>query len=94
MNRFYVSLAILVLIVAVGLPTAGWLYTAMDARTAFYLDAFGLVLPFFLVSLYVLKHQRLAPRPVAIPVIVVILGLYAVSAYNLWSAYTNIFGQS
>ena len=94
MNRFYVSLAILVLIVAVGLPTAGWLYTATDARTAFYLDAFGLVLPFFLVSLYVLKHQRLAPRPVAIPVIVIILGLYALSAYNLWSAGARIFGQS
>ena len=69
------------------------MYTATDARTAFYLDAFGLVLPFFLVSLYVLKHQRLAPRLVAVPVIVIILGLYAVSAYNLWSAYMNIFGQ-
>ena len=77
MNRFYVSLAVLAAIVAVGLPAAGWLYTAMDAPTAFYLDAFGLVLPFFLVSLYVLKHRRLAPRSVAIPVIVVILGLYA-----------------
>ena len=55
-----------------GAATAGWLYTATDARTAFYLDAFGLVLPFFLVSLYVLKHQRLAPRLVAVPVIVII----------------------
>ena len=46
MNKFYVSLVILVVIIAAGLPTAGWLYTAFDARTAFYLDAFCVVLPF------------------------------------------------
>ena len=92
MNRFYVSLAILVAFVAVGLPVAGWLYTAMDGRTAFYLDAFGLVLPFVLISLYVIRHRRLAPAPVAVPVIAIIFGLYALSAYNLWSAGARIFG--
>ena len=41
MNRFYVALAVLALVLAVGLPVAGWLYEAFDARTAFYLDAPG-----------------------------------------------------
>ena len=56
MIKFYASLGVLVVVVAVGLPTAGWLYDAFDAPTAFYLDAFGIVLPFFLVSLYLLKQ--------------------------------------
>ena len=93
MNRFYVSLAILVAFVAVGLPLAGWLYTVMDGRTAFYLDAFGLVLPFFLISLYVIRHRRLAPALVAVPVIAIIIGLYALSVYNLWNAGAHIFGS-
>ena len=92
MNKFYVSLVILVVIIAAGLPTAGWLYTSFDARTAFYLDAFCVVLPFLLVSLYVLKHQGLAPRPVAIPVIVIILGLYVMTVSNLVKAFKAAFG--
>ena len=92
MNKFYVSLVLLVVIIAAGLPTAGWLYTAFDARTAFYLDAFCVVLPFLLVSLYVLKHQGLAPRPVAILVIVIILGLYVMTASNLVKAFKAAFG--
>ena len=92
MNRFYVSLVVLVVIIAAGLPTAGWLYSAFDARTAFYLDAFCVVLPFLLVSLYALKHQGSVPRLVAIPVIVVILGLYAMTASNLLKAFKAAFG--
>ena len=46
-----------------------------------------MVLPFLLVSLYVLKHQGLAPRPVAIPVIVIILGLYVMTVSNLVKAF-------
>ncbi len=92
MNKFYVSLVVLVVIIAAGLPTAGWLYSAFDARTAFYLDAFCVVLPFLLVSLYVLKHQSSAPRLVAIPIIVVILGLYAMTASNLVKAFKAAFG--
>lgn len=92
MNRFYVSLVVLVVIIAAGLPTAGWLYSAFDARTAFYLDVFCVVLPFLLVSLYALKHQGSVPRLVAIPVIVVILGLYAMTASNLVKAFKAAFG--
>ena len=97
MNRFYVSLALLAAIVAVGLPAAGWLYEAFDARTAFYLDAFAIVLPFFLVSLYVLRQsfhairgRGLAPRPLAIAVVAVILVLYAITIRNLWLASAAI----
>ena len=97
MNRFYVSLALLAAIVAVGLPAAGWLYEAFDARTAFYLDAFAIVLPFFLVSLYVLRQsfheirgRGLAPRPLAIAVVAVILVLYAITVRNLWLASAAI----
>ena len=97
MNRFHWSLALLAVIVAVGLPVAGWLYEAFDARTAFHLDAFAVVLPFFLVSLYVLRqsfhafrHRRLAPRPLAIVVVAVIIALYALTVRNLWIAYGNL----
>lgn len=97
MNRFYVSLALLAAIVAVGLPAAGWLYEAFDARTAFYLDAFAIVLPFFLVSLYVLRQSLHAirgrggaPRPLAIAVVAVILVLYAITVRNLWLASAAI----
>ena len=97
MNRFYWSSALLAVFVAVGLPTAGWLYGVFDAKTAFYLDAFGLVLPFFLGSLYVLRqsfhairHRRLAPRPLAIAVVAVIFVLWAVSVRNLWLASGGI----
>ena len=92
MNRFYVALVALALWLAVGLPLAGWLYEAFDARTAFYLDAFAVVLPFFLVSLYVLSRWRDVHRAVAIPVIVVILGLYAMTVRNLVVAGGNAFG--
>ena len=97
MNRFYWSLIVLIVVVAVGLPAAGWLYEAFDAHTAFYLDAFAIVLPFFVVSLYVLmqsfhavRHRRLAPRPLAILVIVVIFGLYALTVRNLWLAFGEL----
>ena len=97
MNRFYWSLALLAVIVAAGLPAAGWLYEAFDARTAFYLDVFAIVLPFFLVSLYVLRqsfhairHRRLAPRPLAVVVVAVIFVLYAVTVRNLWLASGSI----
>ena len=100
MIRFYVSLGVLVAVVAVGMPTAGWLYGAFGARTAFYLDAFGVVLPFFVVSLYVLRQSwrvvrerpRFAPRPVAAAVVVVILALYALTVRNLWVAFGQAFG--
>ena len=92
MNRFYFALAVLAVVLAIGLPVAGWLYEAFDARTAFYLDAFGVVLPFFLVSLYVLSRWRDVHRAVSIPVIVVILGLYAMTARNLVVAGGNAFG--
>lgn len=92
MKKFYVSLAVLAVVLAVGLPTAGWMYTAFDARTAFYLDAFCVVLPFLLVSLYVLKQQSAAPRLVAIPVIAIILGLYVMTADNLVTAFKDAFG--
>ena len=72
MNRFYASLLVLAGWVAIGIPVAGWLYRVLDGRTAFYLDAFGLVLPFVLISLVVIRNWRLAPRVVAVPVIVVI----------------------
>ncbi len=97
MNRFYWSLALLAVIVAAGLPAAGWLYEAFDARTAFYLDVFAIVLPFFLVSLYVLRqsfhairHRRLAPRPLAVVVAAVIFVLYAITVRNLWLASGSI----
>ena len=97
MNRFYWSLALLAVIVAAGLPAAGWLYEAFDARTAFYLDVFAIVLPFFLVSLYVLRqsfhairHRRLAPRPLAVVVVAVIFVLYAITVRNLWLASGSI----
>ena len=91
MNKFYRSLALLTVIVVVGLPTAGWLYTMFDGRTAFYLDVFGLILPFFLVSLYVIKHRGLAPPTVAVPVIVVIVGLYALTVYNVAHVFMREF---
>ena len=97
MNRFYGSVVVLAAVVAVGLRAAGWLYETYDARTAFYLDAFAIVLPFFLVSLYVLRqslhairHRRLAPRPLAIAVVAVIFVLYAITVRNLWVAYGSI----
>ena len=97
MNRFYWSLALLAVIVAAGLPAAGWLYEAFDARTAFYLDVFAIVLPFFLVSLYVLRqsfhairHRRLAPRSLAVVVVAVIFVLYAITVRNLWLASGSI----
>ena len=97
MNRFYWSLALFAVIVAVGLPAAGWLYRAFDARTAFYLDVFAIVLPFFLVSLYLLRqsfhairHGGLAPRPLAIVVVAVVFALYAMTVRNLWIGYGNI----
>ena len=100
MIRFYVSLGVLVAVVAVGLPTAGWLYTEFDAAAAFYLDAFGVVLPFFVVSLYVLRQSwrvvrerpRFAPRPVAVVVALVILALYVITVRNLWIAFGQAFG--
>lgn len=97
MNRYYGSLVLLAAVVAVGLPAAGWLYEAFDARTAFYLDAFAIVLPFFLVSLYVLRlsfhairGRGLAPRPLAIVVVAVIFVLYAITVRNLWLASATI----
>ena len=92
MNRFYVALVVLGLVVAVGLPVAGWLYDAFDARTAFYLDAFCVVLPFVAVSLYVVARWRDVHRAVSIPVVVVIVGLYAMTARNLVIAGGNAFG--
>lgn len=92
MNKFYVWLLVMVVWVAIGLPLAGWLYTAMDGRTAFWVDTFGLVVPFVLISVAVLRYQSLAPRIVAVPVILVILGLYALSVRNLWAAYGKHFG--
>ena len=92
MNRFYASLLVLAGWVAVGIPVAGWLYRVLDGRTAFYLDAFGLVLPFVLISLFVMRNWRLAPRAVALPVMVVIGALWAISAQNLWNAWARHFG--
>ena len=100
MIKFYASLGVLVVVVAVGLPAAGWLYEAFDAPTAFYLDAFGIVLPFFLVSLYLLKQSwrairerpRFVPRPLAVAVIVVVFALYAITVRNLWIAFGHAFG--
>lgn len=100
MIRFYASLGLLATVVAVGLPTAGWLYDAFDAPTAFYLDTFGIVLPFFLVSLYLLKQSwrairerpRLVPRPLAVAVVVVVFALYAVTVRNLRIAFGHAFG--
>ena len=100
MIRFYASLGVLAAVVAVGLPAAGWLYDAFDAPTAFYLDTFGIVLPFFLVSLYLLKQSwrairerpRLVPRPLAVAVVVVVFALYAVTVRNLRIAFGHAFG--
>lgn len=100
MIRFYASLGLLAAVVAVGLPAAGWVYDAFDAPTAFYLDAFGIVLPFFLVSLYLLKQSwrairerpRLVPHPLAVAVVVVVFALYAVTVRNLRIAFGHAFG--
>ena len=92
MNRFYIGLVVLALVVAIGLPVAGWLYEAFDPITAFYLDVFAIVLPFLLVSLYVLAHWRKVHLAVSIPVIVIILGLYAMTVRNLVIAGGNVFG--
>ena len=92
MNRFYASLLVLAAWVAAGFPVAGWLYRVLDGPTAFWVDTFGLVLPFFLISLFVIRHRRLAPLVVAVPVIVVIAALYVISAQNLWNAWGRHFG--
>ena len=92
MNRFYIGLVVLAVVVAIGLPTAGWLYEVFDPSTAFYLDVFAIVLPFLLVSLYVLAHWREVHLAVSIPVIVIILGLYAMTIRNLVIAGGNVFG--
>ena len=100
MIRFYASLGVLAAVVVVGLPMAGWLYRVFDAPTAFYLDTFAIVLPFFVVSLYVLRQSwrvvrerpRFVPRPVAVVVVVVILALYAITVRNLWVAFGQAFG--
>lgn len=93
MNRFYGWLLVMVVWVAIGLPLAGWLYEVMDGRTAFWVDTLGLVVPFVLISVAVLRHRRLAPPIVAVPVVLVILGLYVLSARNLWSAWGRHFGS-
>lgn len=93
MNRFYGWLLVMVVWVGIGLPLAGWLYGVMDGRTAFWVDTFGLVVPFVLISVAVLRHRGLAPPIVAVPVILVILGLYVLSARNLWSAWGRYFGS-
>ena len=65
----------------------------MIATTAFYLDVFAIVLQFLLfVLLYVLAHWREVHLAVSIPVIVIILGLYAMTARNLVIAGGNVFG--
>lgn len=94
MNKFYAWLIVMVAWVLIGLPVAGWLYDNLSGRAAFYADTFGVVVPFLVISAVVLIHQSLAPRIVAVPVILVILGLYAMTVRNLWAAYGKYFGAS
>lgn len=93
MNRFYAWLLVMVVWVAIALPLAGWLYGVMDGRAAFWVDTLGLVVPFVLISVAVFRRRSLVPRIVAVPAILGILGLYALTARNLWSAWGRYFGS-
>lgn len=90
MNRFYVSLMVLATFVAIGLPAASWLYETYDAKTAFYIDLFCIITPFFLISVYVLRRRNLAPKFVGIAVAAVVFCLYALTIYNIVSALKNL----
>lgn len=89
-NRFYVSLLILAAFVAVGLPAASWLYEAYEPKTAFYIDLFCIITPFFLISVYVLRRRNLAPKFVGIAVTAVVACLYVLTIYNIVSALKSI----
>lgn len=85
MNKSYWSPATRAVIVAVGLSIAGQMYPVFDGRTAFYLDMFDLILPFFLVSVsvHVITHRRRASTIAAVSVSVGIVGLSALTVDNV-----------
>jgi len=85
-NRFYAALAVLAAWVVAGLFfVAPWLFATFDARTAFTYDLFGLIVPFVALSVYVISQRRLAPKWVGMAVMVVIVGLWLVTARNVYS---------
>jgi len=85
MNKFYVSLAVLVVWLAGGLGVAApWFFATFSLATAFALDFFCLIVPFVLISIYVIRQRRLVPDAVSIPVILAIGALYYMTIANIY----------
>lgn len=93
LNKFYVALSTLVVWVVLGLlVVAPWFFAVLQPQMAAVLDFFVLIVPFFLLSGYVISQRRLAPDFVTIPVLLVIGALYAITLANLYNIGRNVFG--
>jgi len=84
LNKFYIALAVMVAWVVVGLIfVAPWLFATYDTRTAFTYDLLGLIMPFVALSVYVIAQAHLVRWFVSVPVIVVIVALWLLTARNI-----------
>lgn len=84
LNKFYIALAVMVAWVVAGLIfVAPWLFATFDVRTAFTYDLLGLIMPFVALSVYVIAQSHQVRWFVSVPVIVVIVALWLLTARNI-----------
>ena len=87
MYRYYIWLAVTALIVAAGLPAAGWLYDNLLHWDAVFVDIVAIILPFIYASYKTVKYSFEKHRAFQL-INVVIAGLWVMTIFNLYGAFT------
>ena len=88
MKTYYTWLGLMLAIIAVGFPAAGWLYTNLTLGWAIIIDVVFIIMPFMFVSWKVVMHS-LDKHKVWMFVNVGIVVLWLVSAQNIFNAVTD-----
>ena len=87
MVKYYVWLAVTVLIVAAGLPAASWLYANLQHWDAVIVDIVAIIIPFMYASYKTVKYSFEMHKAFQL-INVVIAGLWAMTMFNLYGAFT------
>ena len=87
MYRYYVWLAVTALIVAAGLPAAGWLYANLQHWDAVFVDIVAIIIPFMYASYKTVKYSFEKHRAFQL-INIVIAGLWVMTIFNLYGAFT------